>query len=79
MLLVTPRVCIGALRVHQEEIVEVFQVYIAMMVVLIQKRVFVGALFNQLTLYMSAWRRNVLHKRGDRTKVLRKQVMAAYS
>ncbi|CAM6082441.1 unnamed protein product [Calypogeia fissa] len=29
-----------------------------------------GALFNQLTLYMSSWRRNVLHKRGDRTKIV---------
>lgn len=28
-----------------------------------------GALFNQLTLYLSSWRRNSLHKKGDRVKV----------
>ncbi|XP_039137139.1 LOW QUALITY PROTEIN: chloride channel protein CLC-d [Dioscorea cayenensis subsp. rotundata] len=29
-----------------------------------------GALFNQLTLYMARWRRNYLHKKGNRVKVL---------
>ncbi|MCO5562887.1 hypothetical protein L7F22_016523 [Adiantum nelumboides] len=29
-----------------------------------------GALFNQLTLYLSSWRRNTLHKRGDRVKIV---------
>lgn len=30
---------------------------------------FAGALFNQLTLYMTHWRRNYLHKKGNRVKV----------
>ncbi|KAG6553541.1 hypothetical protein Mapa_004454 [Marchantia paleacea] len=29
-----------------------------------------GALFNQLTLILSKWRRNVLHKRGAKTKIV---------
>ncbi|XP_010454978.1 PREDICTED: chloride channel protein CLC-d isoform X2 [Camelina sativa] len=29
-----------------------------------------GALFNQLTLYMTSWRRNSLHKRGNRVKII---------
>ncbi|KAJ7552546.1 hypothetical protein O6H91_06G059900 [Diphasiastrum complanatum] len=29
-----------------------------------------GALFNQLTLYLSSYRRNVLHKKGDRVKII---------
>ncbi|KAJ0982306.1 hypothetical protein J5N97_010561 [Dioscorea zingiberensis] len=29
-----------------------------------------GALFNQLTLYMTRWRRNYLHKKGNRVKIL---------
>ncbi|XP_057857526.2 chloride channel protein CLC-d [Cryptomeria japonica] len=29
-----------------------------------------GALFNQLTLYISTWRRNVLHKKGNRVKII---------
>ncbi|KAH7447178.1 hypothetical protein KP509_01G095400 [Ceratopteris richardii] len=29
-----------------------------------------GALFNQLTLYLSSWRRNILHKRGDSVKIV---------
>jgi chloride channel 7 len=29
-----------------------------------------GALFNQLTLYMTSWRRNSLHKKGNRVKVI---------
>ncbi|XP_047315307.1 chloride channel protein CLC-d-like isoform X2 [Impatiens glandulifera] len=29
-----------------------------------------GALFNQLTLYMTYWRRNFLHKKGNRVKVI---------
>ncbi|XP_018846839.1 chloride channel protein CLC-d-like isoform X2 [Juglans regia] len=29
-----------------------------------------GALFNQLTLYISYWRRNHLHKRGNRVKII---------
>lgn len=28
-----------------------------------------GALFNQLTLYVTYWRRNYLHKKGNRVKV----------
>lgn len=30
---------------------------------------FAGALFNQLTLYVTHWRRNYLHKKGIRVKV----------
>lgn len=30
---------------------------------------FAGALFNQLTLYVTHWRRNYLHKKGNRVKV----------
>lgn len=30
---------------------------------------FAGALFNQLTLYITHWRRNYLHKKGNRVKV----------
>lgn len=30
---------------------------------------FSGALFNQLTYYMTSWRRNYLHKKGNRVKV----------
>ncbi|KAG7556573.1 CBS domain [Arabidopsis suecica] len=29
-----------------------------------------GALFNQLTLYMTSWRRNSLHKKGNRVKII---------
>lgn len=29
-----------------------------------------GALFNQLTLYLTSWRRNSLHKKGNRVKVI---------
>ncbi|KDO74671.1 hypothetical protein CISIN_1g003732mg [Citrus sinensis] len=29
-----------------------------------------GALFNQLTLYMTSWRRNYLHKKGNRVKII---------
>ncbi|KAH7568651.1 hypothetical protein JRO89_XS06G0028200 [Xanthoceras sorbifolium] len=29
-----------------------------------------GALFNQLTLYMTSWRRNYLHKKGTRVKII---------
>ncbi|KAA8548621.1 hypothetical protein F0562_000305 [Nyssa sinensis] len=29
-----------------------------------------GALFNQLTLYITHWRRNYLHKRGNRVKII---------
>lgn len=29
-----------------------------------------GAIFNQLALYISSWRRNVLHKRGNRVKII---------
>ncbi|XP_070014983.1 chloride channel protein CLC-d isoform X2 [Nicotiana sylvestris] len=29
-----------------------------------------GALFNQLTLYMTHWRRNYLHKKGNRVKII---------
>eukprot|EP00250_Pteridium_aquilinum_P011550 c20146_g1_i1 orf=525-2813(-) len=29
-----------------------------------------GALFNQLTLYLSSWRRNSLHKKGNRVKII---------
>lgn len=29
----------------------------------------VGALFNQLTIYITKWRRNHLHKKGNRVKV----------
>ncbi|XP_010524817.1 PREDICTED: chloride channel protein CLC-d isoform X2 [Tarenaya hassleriana] len=29
-----------------------------------------GALFNQLTLYMTSWRRNSLHKNGNRVKII---------
>ncbi|XP_078435555.1 chloride channel D isoform X2 [Wolffia australiana] len=29
-----------------------------------------GALFNQLTLYLTSWRRNYLHKKGNRIKVI---------
>ncbi|KAK1380084.1 Chloride channel protein [Heracleum sosnowskyi] len=29
-----------------------------------------GALFNQLTLYLTHWRRNYLHKRGSRVKII---------
>ncbi|XP_042450510.1 chloride channel protein CLC-d-like isoform X1 [Zingiber officinale] len=29
-----------------------------------------GALFNQLTLYITSWRRNSLHKKGNRVKIL---------
>ncbi|KAL1317012.1 hypothetical protein AAHE18_15G105900 [Arachis hypogaea] len=29
-----------------------------------------GALFNQLTLYISSWRRNHLHKKGSRVKII---------
>ncbi|WCJ23724.1 chloride channel D [Euphorbia peplus] len=29
-----------------------------------------GALFNQLTLYITRWRRNYLHKRGNRVKII---------
>ena len=29
-----------------------------------------GALFNQLTIWISSWRRNYLHKKGNRVKVL---------
>lgn len=29
-----------------------------------------GALFNQLTLYLSSWRRKSLHKKGDRVKII---------
>ncbi|CAI5996487.1 unnamed protein product, partial [Closterium sp. NIES-65] len=36
-----------------------------------------GALFNQLTLYLSAWRRNYLHKRGDRVKIIEACLVAA--
>ncbi|CAI5980177.1 unnamed protein product, partial [Closterium sp. NIES-64] len=36
-----------------------------------------GALFNQLTLYLSAWRRNHLHKRGDRVKIIEACLVAA--
>lgn len=28
-----------------------------------------GALFNQLTRYITSWRRNYLHKKGNRVKV----------
>lgn len=31
---------------------------------------YLGALFNQLTLYITYWRRNFLHKKGNRVKVL---------
>lgn len=31
--------------------------------------VFSGALFNQLTFHIAYWRRNFLHKRGNRVKV----------
>ncbi|KAE8703056.1 Chloride channel protein CLC-d [Hibiscus syriacus] len=30
---------------------------------------FLGALFNQLTLYVTRWRRNYLHKKGNRVKI----------
>ncbi|KAJ7954905.1 Chloride channel protein [Quillaja saponaria] len=29
-----------------------------------------GALFNQLTLYVTSWRRNLLHKKGTRVKII---------
>ncbi|KAL1212721.1 Chloride channel protein CLC-d [Cardamine amara subsp. amara] len=29
-----------------------------------------GALFNQLTLYLTSWRRNSLHKKGNRVKII---------
>ncbi|KAH7440920.1 hypothetical protein KP509_03G016200 [Ceratopteris richardii] len=29
-----------------------------------------GALFNQLTLYLSSWRKHILHKRGERVKIM---------
>ncbi|PKI59213.1 hypothetical protein CRG98_020376 [Punica granatum] len=29
-----------------------------------------GALFNQLTLYITSWRRNYLHKKGNRVKII---------
>ncbi|CAK9203106.1 hypothetical protein BDL97_14G008000 [Sphagnum fallax] len=29
-----------------------------------------GALFNQLTIFLSSWRRNVLHKKGNRVKIM---------
>ncbi|KAK4801032.1 hypothetical protein SAY86_021519 [Trapa natans] len=29
-----------------------------------------GALFNQLTLYLTSWRRNYLHKKGNRVKII---------
>ena len=28
-----------------------------------------GALFNQLTIYVTRWRRNYLHKKGNRVKI----------
>lgn len=31
--------------------------------------IFPGALFNQLTLYITSWRRKYLHKKGNRVKV----------
>eukprot|EP00897_Mesotaenium_endlicherianum_P000758 jgi/Mesen1/10683/ME000009S10476 len=35
-----------------------------------------GALFNQLSLYVSAWRREALHKQGSRVKIIEASIVA---